>query len=307
MPREEKASNKSVEIAAGLSAGFVTTIATHPLDLIKLRLQLDRAHHAGTFGNISRIMRELIRENTFNGRLEKLRLVESYYRGITPSIIGSTSAWGLYFMFYNEFKKVTSPFFQHHHQFSTSSSYMSSAFLAGWSTAVVTNPIWVIKTRILSTSKAAPGAYQSLADGMKRVWIQEGLLGFWKGLTPALLSVSQGALQFTLYDTSKDIILKERGTELSTVQYIYASAFSKMVSTLTFYPLQVFRSRLQGYDSIGRVLKMKEISHQLFSKDGIPGFYKGLVPNLMRVVPATCVTFVAYENFKKWFTMYTFR
>ena len=26
------------------------------------------------------------------------------------------------------------------------------------------------------------------------------------------------------------------------------------------------------------------------------GFYKGLLPNLLRVVPSTCVTFLVYEN-----------
>ena len=30
--------------------------------------------------------------------------------------------------------------------------------------------------------------------------------------------------------------------------------------------------------------------------EGIKGFYKGLSPNLLRVVPATMITFVVYEN-----------
>lgn len=29
---------------------------------------------------------------------------------------------------------------------------------------------------------------------------------------------------------------------------------------------------------------------------GVPGYYKGLAPNLLRVVPATALTFVVYEN-----------
>lgn len=30
--------------------------------------------------------------------------------------------------------------------------------------------------------------------------------------------------------------------------------------------------------------------------EGVLGFYKGLKPNLTRVVPASCITFVVYEN-----------
>lgn len=34
----------------------------------------------------------------------------------------------------------------------------------------------------------------------------------------------------------------------------------------------------------------------VFRYEGWVGFYKGLTPNLLRVIPATAVTFVVYEN-----------
>jgi solute carrier family 25 folate transporter 32 len=33
-----------------------------------------------------------------------------------------------------------------------------------------------------------------------------------------------------------------------------------------------------------------------FRNESIRGFYKGLAPNLLRVVPATAITFVVYEK-----------
>lgn len=33
-----------------------------------------------------------------------------------------------------------------------------------------------------------------------------------------------------------------------------------------------------------------------FAEEGLKGFYRGLGTNLVRVLPGTCVTFVAYEN-----------
>ena len=32
------------------------------------------------------------------------------------------------------------------------------------------------------------------------------------------------------------------------------------------------------------------------SNEGVEGFYKGMVPNLVRVIPACCITFLVYEN-----------
>lgn len=57
---------------------------------------------------------------------------------------------------------------------------------------------------------------------------------------------------------------------------------------------QVVRARLQdqqnkysgSLDCISKILKL----------EGVKGFYKGLSPNLLRVVPATMITFVVYEN-----------
>jgi solute carrier family 25 (mitochondrial folate transporter), member 32 len=33
-----------------------------------------------------------------------------------------------------------------------------------------------------------------------------------------------------------------------------------------------------------------------FAEEGARGFYRGLGTNLVRVLPGTCITFVAYEN-----------
>jgi solute carrier family 25 (mitochondrial phosphate transporter), member 23/24/25/41 len=34
-------------------------------------------------------------------------------------------------------------------------------------------------------------------------------------------------------------------------------------------------------------------------REGVSGFYKGLVPNLLKVVPAASITYLVYETMKK--------
>jgi Mitochondrial carrier protein len=39
---------------------------------------------------------------------------------------------------------------------------------------------------------------------------------------------------------------------------------------------------------------------QMLLREGLPGFYRGLVPNVLRVMPQSAITFVVYESVMKW-------
>ena len=43
-------------------------------------------------------------------------------------------------------------------------------------------------------------------------------------------------------------------------------------------------------------LPIHQIPSLVFRNENMRGFYKGLAPNLLRVVPATAITFVTYEK-----------
>ena len=54
------------------------------------------------------------------------------------------------------------------------------------------------------------------------------------------------------------------------------------------------RARLQ--DQERRYSGSLDCIKKIYLLEGLRGFYKGLSPNLLRVVPATMLTFVVYEN-----------
>ena len=47
---------------------------------------------------------------------------------------------------------------------------------------------------------------------------------------------------------------------------------------------------------VPKYLPIHQIPSLVFRNENMRGFYKGLAPNLLRVVPATAITFVTYEK-----------
>lgn len=246
--------------------------------------------------------------------------VAALYRGLTPNILGNSVSWALYFVCYEKFKHGLqifhgqSPLLSYYDFFvasgaagkllescSDAAKALCSRSLPGTLTAVCTNPIWVIKTRMLSTSSTYPGAYNSFADGARQIFRSEGLQGYYRGLVPSLFGVSHGALQFMAYEELK---LVRRGgnaaqqRELSTFDLLLFSGLAKVFAGTVSYPYQVVRSRLQIYDAARMYKGARDVITQVSRQEGIRGFYKGLGPNLLRVMPSTWTTFLVYESTK---------
>ncbi len=78
--------------------------------------------------------------------------------------------------------------------------------LVGSVILTMTNPIWVVKTRLcLKDTDSVPEhmRYKGLRDGLVNLYRYEGLRGCYKGYFPGLLGVSHGALQFMFYEELK--------------------------------------------------------------------------------------------------------
>lgn len=294
--QNDRISSEAVETVAGLTAGLASTVIVHPLDIIKTRMQLDTSAHP--LLNSSRsVLRDILR-NEGPTRLAAL------YRGLTPNLVGNSSGWALYFLWYKQGQDLVRYIRGYSQdQRMTSIDYLVASAGAGSLAALLTNPIWVVKTRMISTSSATQGAYPSMAAGIATIWRKEGFRGYFHGLIPALFSVSHGALYFLAYENLKIWQKARKGEQsLSNVDTIVASALSKVFAGTLTYPSQVVRSRLQTYDPSAKTVRktpgIMQLILQVWSNEGFFGFYKGLGPSLVRVIPSTCVTFLVYENTK---------
>ncbi|KAL8944388.1 MAG: hypothetical protein Q9216_000439 [Gyalolechia sp. 2 TL-2023] len=168
-------------------------------------------------------------------------------------------------------------------------------------TAMCTNPVWVIKTRMLSSAFNRPGAYRSITHGIQQIYRAEGLRGFYQGLVPSLFGVSHGALQFMVYEQLKQYRAVQLGVgqgDLGAVDLLCLSGASKVFAGSATYPYQVVRARLQMYEANQTYKSARDAVAQIWKQEGLRGFYRGLGPNLVRVLPSTWVTFLVYEKTK---------
>lgn len=153
-----------------------------------------------------------------------------------------------------------------------------SSVIAGASSTIVTNPIWVIKTRLMSQSGGhgrssfslfpkgsntptsrptmsmnSPWHYHSTIDAARKMYTTEGLRAFYSGLSPALLGLTHVAVQFPAYEYLKTRFTGQGMGASPTASdpkahwfgILCASILSKIAASSATYPHEVIRTRLQ--------------------------------------------------------------
>ncbi|RKF59905.1 Mitochondrial FAD carrier protein FLX1 [Erysiphe neolycopersici] len=304
-----------IETVAGFSAGTISTLIFHPLDVVKTRLQIYRSTsttHVTTY-------------TILNGLLSNKAPIRSLYRGLTPNLLGSAGSWSFFLGIKSivedqilklRTSKSRNDSFQSHNSMKHKRrdtlmpfDFFLASATSGMMVSLTTNPIWVLKTRMVSSDRGKSGAYENLWQGAKQIIQKEGVRGFYRGAGVSLLGNSHGAVQFGVYEPIKKLWKrslsnysnssgKSRQEEkLTTLATLAISGTAKIIAGTVTYPLQVIKSRLQVSDldhiSGGGIVG---VAGRLWREQGWRGFYKGLSINIIRVLPATWVTFLVYEN-----------
>ncbi|XP_052310816.1 peroxisomal nicotinamide adenine dinucleotide carrier-like isoform X3 [Populus trichocarpa] len=192
---------------------------------------------------------------------------------------------------------------------------------------LLTNPIWVVVTRMQThrkNSKKSQLSHSSIAPAEKvldpiephpygtghatqELYDEAGIWGFWKGVFPTLIMVSNPSIQFMLYETmlkklkTKCVLVKQGDTGVSALEIFLLGALAKLGATVVTYPLLVVKSRLLAkqittgdkrhhYEgTLDAILKM-------IRYEGFHGFYKGMSMKIVQSVLAAAVLFMIKEE-----------
>ena len=163
----------------------------------------------------------------------------------------------------------------------------------------------------------------SSLDMIKRIAREEGIRGFYKGLSASYLGVTEGTIQWVLYEKLKRLNTESRKGSLQEWAGMLGSAgTAKCVASLITYPhevrsdwsaycvcrcsrsfqCQVLRTRLRQpmVDGVKRYTGLVQTLRLVIAEEGARSLYGGLSAHLMRVVPNAAVMFWVYEGILRW-------
>ena len=174
--------------------------------------------------------------------------------------------------------------------------------LAGMASSTATYPFDFIRGR-LSVQRAGFEQYRGTFHGIREAARVDGLRSLYRGLAPTLAGVfPYVGLSFATYETLRPILPKRNDDSGSTTtgSSIVCGIFAGSLSQIAAFPLDTCRHRMQvaGFDSSGNSKATtfsgawKEIGQQM----GWRGYFRGLLPNLVKAVPAFSVSFLMYEQ-----------
>lgn len=275
-------------------------LVCHPLDTIKVRMQLSR--------RASRIPGSKRRGFLQTGiEIARKETPLGLYKGLGAVMTGIIPKMAIRFTSYEQYKQLMA---------GESGTISGGAnFLAGLAAGVteavfVVTPMEVVKIRLQAQhhSMADPldvPKYRNAAHACYTVIREEGFGALWRGVSlTALRQGTNQAANFTAYTELKDRLQKSRSDPLAPLpgwQTAGIGLISGAVGPFTNAPIDTIKTRLQrspaepGQTALGRITA---IGGQMYKQEGIRAFWMGITPRVMRVAPGQAVTFAVYEYLK---------
>lgn len=294
-----------MNVFSGGAAGTVAACITSPLEVIKTQLQSTGASSiegiASARTSPANVIRKIVQADGLAG----------FFRGLPPTLMGIIPSRSAYFYAYEQTKRLILPIFPD----GSVGSSLVAGLAAGVSGNTLTNPIWLVRTRmqLVGDSSVGQKIYTGYGDAISTIYREEGIAGFYKGLFASYWGCAEGCIQFVLYEKIKTKLLKREAsrrkelglsppTKLSNIAYLGSASFSKGIASLLTYPHEVARTRLREQARSG-VFKYKGMWGTLrvvSREEGRKGLYAGMGMHLLKVIPNTGLMFLSYELVNSW-------
>ncbi|XP_007528352.2 mitochondrial adenyl nucleotide antiporter SLC25A24-like isoform X2 [Erinaceus europaeus] len=176
-----------------------------------------------------------------------------------------------------------------------------SGSLAGATSQTCVYPLEVLKTRLaISTT----GQYTGAIDCAKKILKQEGVRVFFKGYVPNLLGIIPYAgIDLAVYELLKNYWLEHHAEDSLNPGIMILLAFSTFSHTcgqVVSFPLNLIRTHMQAKALEESPPSMIDFIQDVYNKEGARGFFRGLTPNIIKVLPAVIISCVTFEKVKNY-------
>ncbi|KAL1302435.1 hypothetical protein AAFC00_002828 [Neodothiora populina] len=305
-PLRDEGSRKQV-VLAGAIAGLVSRFCIAPLDVIKIRLQLQSYSLADpSFNPRSQKQRPM-----YDGTIATLKkiLVEEgitgLWKGNVPAEAMYVAYGGIQFLSYRSVTQALNALPDEYKLPGTGVSFIAGA-LAGTAATTVTYPLDLLRTRFAAQGNER--VYTSLFASIRDIGRYEGPKGYFRGLSAGVGQiVPYMGLFFSFYELLKPTFanlvlpLESLGSSDGTA----GMCASVMAKTIVF-PLDTVRKRLQVQGPTRAKYVFRNIPayeaglwgtvRAIVRREGIRGLYRGLPVGLIKAAPASAATMWTYER-----------
>ncbi|MBN3279600.1 TPC protein, partial [Polyodon spathula] len=303
-PRREGPVLSSTEIAAaGSVAGMVTRAIISPLDLIKIRFQLQieqlsvknpRAKYHGIWQGCRCILAEEGLPAFWKGHLPAQLLYIAFGAVQVHSPIPSPT--------------LPSSCYLSPSELHSAAVHFVCGGIAACNASMACQPLDTLRTRF--AAQGEPKVYRNLRHAVATMYRTEGPLAFYRGLTPTTIAVFPYAgLQFYFYNIFKKVYLWAIPADPDTkgnVRNLVSGSCAGVLSKTITYPFDLFKKRLQvgGFEQartpFGQVRSYQgflDCIVKIGQDEGARGYFKGLSPSLLKAAVSTGFTFFCYDFF----------
>lgn len=275
-------------LLCGGAAGAIARTTVAPLDRVKILMQT--SHMNGTEAKYNSILgttRHIVQEE---GLIKLWRGNLTNCVRVVPHTATQFVSYDIYkSLLLDEGERMTVPI------------RLLSGALSGMTAATVTHPMDVVRIRLQTQAEL-----RGIADAVRSVYAENGMRTFYKGYTPAMLSLSPFiAINFASFDTLKTWyygetkMTKKELKARNPAVILGLGALAGIIAQTACYPLDTVRRRMQ---LAGKTYSSTANAFATILKDeGIAGYYKGMTANAMKVVPNNAIRFAAFEVLKSWF------
>lgn len=283
---------------AGAGGGILSMVLTYPLITLSTRAQVESKKAESKF--IEAVQRIVAREG-----------VSGLYSGINSALFGISVTNFVYYYWYEWtrafFEKAAVKAGRASSKLTTIESMMAGA-LAGSATVIITNPIWVVNTRVTTRKQnrevdaeaginARPPKAPSTIGTLMALLKEEGPQALFSGVIPALVLVINPILQYTLFEQMKNAVEKRR--KVTPTVAFFLGALGKLFATSVTYPYITVKSQMHvaGKD---KKEGMGQALSRVIREEGYAGLYKGIGPKVTQSVLTAAFLFafkdVLYEQ-----------
>lgn len=175
---------------------------------------------------------------------------------------------------------------------------------AGMISQAVVYPLDTLKFRM--QCEVVPGGERGnvlLFHTAQKMWRQGAIRSFYRGLPMGLIGMfPYAAIDLFTFESLKKSVIKRNMQEKGIVHeedalpsnFILAlmGGFSGAIGASAVYPLNLLRTRLQSQGSAAHprtYTGIIDVTRQTLKYEGVRGLFKGLTPNLLKVVPAVSI------------------